>query len=316
MKKENLLKVKYIYLFLYFFISLIFLLLAIKFDSNIVLFIFAGIFCFLCLITCITGYIIFCDLNNSKRKKAFIALSYIHLDFFSAKRIKKISEEELSINILKKLYKIKYYRIFTYLSLLSYFSFFFKGLVAPDGNYLTFGTVIGENVPGLTAMLVLHLIALLSSLFLCTMFEFKSDETTIKLMKISCIINSILFFISSILSFCTVPLIYGTISSSPSLGAGPILFGLIGIISSIGFVFALYKFDSSLFKNIFKNTTKFSERSLHEQSINGENYFVVHNQANEESEKIKLMKEYKNLLDDGIISKEQFDKKIQDLLDK
>ena len=163
------------------------------------------------------------------------------------------------------------------------------------------------GVPGLTTAFVFYITALVFSI-VSIVFYFTFDKNiSNKMIMISSGINSLFYLLVGILVLSVVPLSVGPTYSTAgfNIGIGSIFFGIISIVIAIASAICEYFLLKE--KNMLPATLKYisnKKTSTSSQALKNEH------------EVVSLLKEYKSLLDDGIITEEEFNKKRNELLGK
>lgn len=204
---------------------------------------------------------------------------------------------------------MKHYITITFLAFINLFVCFAPGIVTPYGDnvsFTIFELMVG-GVPGLTTAFVFYITALVFSI-VSIVFYFTFDKNiSNKMFMISSGTNSLLYLLVGILVLSVVPLSVGPTYSTAgfNIGIGSIFFGIISIVIAIASAICEYFLLKE--KNMLPAALKYisnKKTSTSSQALKNEH------------EVVSLLKEYKSLLDDGIITEEEFNKKRNELLGK
>ena len=208
----------------------------------------------------------------------------------------------------------------TIISSFSIFAFFGNafsntgGSAIPNMFQLMFGTggtysgyyITWKSYGGMIALFVIQIINILVSLitwYICTKDNNNSQ-------KVACGVFSILLSVTNtILSFCTIPMTGISSSFGVRLGAGPIIYSVLNIVSIlvilVGIVgtFGKYSFNKGYVPSSEYKALKESKENNKRGDIS-------------EEERIDLISKYKSLLDSGAITQEEYDVKKKEILDR
>lgn len=200
----------------------------------------------------------------------------------------------------------------------------FDLMFGAERYYQGYGEIQWKLYPGMLALFIIQIVAIImaiSAIVICykIKFEYGDEENAINLSIFSCIVS----LIATILSFCTLSLTdskslfyYGV-----ELGTGPILYSILNIVAIILLIVGLlfhafmptikFKIKTSSYKPTGNSSISTSSVSIPTSSkpSSGGAYRNI-----SEDEKIELIKKYKEMYDNGIITKEEFNKKKSDLL--
>lgn len=192
--------------------------------------------------------------------------------------------------------------------------------IGPSMFDLMFGLKINESYAwkrfdGLTFLFFLEVVIILLAFALIVVI-YKNGEQNKKITFGG--ISALLSLIAAIISFCCQPITSEEISAT-NLGVGAIIFGIMHILAIVSYFVAYlsyksvqtYKWPTISTSNI--NSSNNQRYSGQQQFGTNQNFSSNSNNKTEE-ERIKLLKEYKTLLDEGIITKEEFEEKKKTIL--
>ena len=183
------------------------------------------------------------------------------------------------------------------------------GILVPNMLQLMFGdsstyqsyVVEWNRYGGLTFLFVLQIFIMLVATFCLFMVRYNERFKNGRI--IGSIVLALLSLIAAIISLCTVKIT--NLDANIKLGVGPILYSslqlLVVVLLVVGLV--LYRLDSSAYskKVILNNCDKQFSTNTGGKVLS-------------ETEKVDLIAKYKKLLDDEAITKEEFEKKKQEIL--
>lgn len=218
---------------------------------------------------------------------------------------------------------MKKYITVTFITLVCIFICFAPGITLNNGNYSAtasiFDTMTGGS-PGMTTVFVFYLIALIIPFLVSIVYlVIGQNKNLIIFAKITSILNIVLFLLNGILTFCIVPLTAG-INAGVNIGTGSIFFGIFNIILAIAsciVVAGLIKQEEKFTSKQEVETTKISaeaHQNVKYDTKSIDNSKEKSNSSINEMDKISMIREYKKLLDEGLISEEQFKSKRDELL--
>ena len=191
------------------------------------------------------------------------------------------------------------------------------GYIVPNMFHLMFGlkqnelgySVTWKRYPGLTLLFSLQIIIIIFSIVVfCSAINSGNNKKDNGGRILCVLVLGFLSLVAAILSFCTIGLTGSDISSSSGvgLGIGPILYSSLQLLVVVLSIFAITVMAS------VKPSLETSQGSSNNYS-NGRNESPKH-ELNE-IEKADLILKYKKMLDDGIITQEEFEKKKKELLE-
>jgi len=212
----------------------------------------------------------------------------------------------------------------SFISIVSILAFF--------GNVITvLGEPIGANMfdfafgidpflqqSGFTFLFVFQLIISLASIAtFFIVYKIKNYEMPKSRIVITAGLSGILTLAGAIWGFCAKTMIPGINQvGGVSLGIGPVMYGILNIVATVifGATILWYKFGtpaSEVHRRPSYHHNRLSNNAL------GTNTFSKKDDVNDNNTKadnLDLLMKYKKLLDDGIITAEEFEKKKNELL--
>lgn len=218
---------------------------------------------------------------------------------------------------------MKKYITVTFITLICIFICFAPGITIGNGSYSTnlsiFDTMTSGN-PGMTTVFVFYLIALIIPFLVSIVYlVIGENKNLIIFAKITSVLNIVLFLLNGILTFCIVPLTTG-INVGVNIGTGSIFFGIFNIILAIASCIAIADIIKQEEKLTPKQAVETTKIASEPQPNNKDGTKFIDNSKEEsnssinEMDKISMIREYKKLLDEGLISEEQFKNKRDELL--
>ena len=203
----------------------------------------------------------------------------------------------------------------------SIFAFFGSPISLSGYKVITnmFDVIFGEynNKPyaWMIILFILQVIIMLFALielFVCYKVKFgNADEFTVQSFSVTI---SIFSLAALIISFCTLNILGIKDSSNVSLGAGPIAYSIMHIVAIILYIGGIFieKYVSSYTHMKYKYNRNNIPRNIPNplnKPVNNTNKTVL-----SENQKIELILKYKKMLDEGILTQEEFDKKKSEIL--
>ncbi len=226
------------------------------------------------------------------------------------------------------------------ISFLSIFAFFGNaysntgGQVIPNMFHLMFGTgqnyqghtIYWKQFGGLTFLFVLQLLIMFVTMiafFICYRINYDNGEERGGV--IVSIILSIMSLLALILSFCLVEITKvneGNIYSTVKLGFGPIFYSVLHIIVIVLLIIGMVKNkideDNAARYRMYKYKIQQEQKAAAASSTPSPSTVSKPAPAAKpslsETEKVDLIMKYKQMLDENIITQEEFDKKKKELL--
>ena len=177
-----------------------------------------------------------------------------------------------------------------------------------------FGEYNNKPYAGMVILFILQLTIMLFALielFLC--YKVKFGDTDEFIVESFSVVTSIFSLVALILSFCTINLL-GIKDSGVSLGAGPITYSIMHIVAIILYIVGIFV-EEDVYSNAhtkYKYNRNYNPRNIPNplnKPVNNTNKTVL-----SENQKIELILNYKKMLDEGILTQEEFDKKKKEIL--
>lgn len=222
------------------------------------------------------------------------------------------------------------------IALLSIFAFFGHafsntgGTVIPNMFQLMFGgtgtyqgyVIQWKQYGGLTFLFVLQILIMIVaiiSFFIC--YNIKVNNGSEAHGELISAIMTVMSIAALIFSFCTLAItdIDPNGRNNVQLGFGPVFYSVLNIIIVILLIVGMFlnriepSYNYRSRNNRYKPSTSFTYSNSTASSASQNNNLST-NPTLSENEKVDLILKYKKMLDDGIITQEEFDKKKKELL--